>query len=180
MVRDLRLKRGGRAQRKRCSCSQKYQQGLLGNSSKVCMVRALGEDGSLNTQLISLNSKRKLKSKQQACVHTNPYIFIYVLYSWRIGRIWCKLQWHTNYFKFFGQPSCWHLPWFLHILQGFLGQALYTPHLQQRKKSKKRRQHLLCTNPSWAAATAWFKAQMRAEEEQGISYCRHPTPYKTC
>lgn len=47
------------------------------------------------------------------------------------------------------------------ICQGFLGQTLHTPHLWQREKLKKRQQRLFCASSSWAAATPWFKAQLR-------------------
>lgn len=95
MVRDLRFKKGGCGQRKRCSCSQNYQQGLLGNSGKVCMVCALGEDGNLNTHLIK---SKEATEKQTACtcVHTNPHIFMQILYSRRTGVIWWNVQWHTD------------------------------------------------------------------------------------
>ena len=66
-----------------------------------------------------------------------------------------------NYCKLLGQPSHWHLLWFLHPLQGFMGQALHTLHLQQRRKRKKRWQHLFYASPSQAAATACLGAQLR-------------------
>lgn len=82
MVRDLSLKRGGCGQRKRCSCSQNYQQRLLGNSGKVCMVCALGEDGSLNTQLISLSPRGNWKANSKHTHAYKPtYFYVYTLFT---------------------------------------------------------------------------------------------------
>lgn len=99
------------------------------------MVCVLGEDGSLNTQLISLSPNRQLKIKQQAyvCIQTHVFLLMYFIHEEQVG---LGGRYNTHWLL---HGTCLTLLMtFAMVSLPSLGQAPRTPHLQQRKKSNKR------------------------------------------
>lgn len=138
------------------------------------MVCALGGNAISNSSTYNIQRDNWKPNSMHMC-YSKPMCFMHVLYSEKTGRIRWKVQEYTP--GSFANP----LADISKVKKSsFPGPSTAHPAVTTKQKSKKKRQHLLCTSPSWTAANTGYKAQLRGEEEQRVSSFTHPAPHKIC